>query len=118
MELFLVLLLKPGEHLCIIHTLGLVVQHQYPTAGGILRIEVELSALHGGLDVGGAAAHALRELYVQVRVLLDEDVERLAEYVLLRHGLGGDPDRVARAGLPSGGGASAAAGQGAQHQDG
>ena len=54
-ELFLVLLLKPGEHLCIIHTLGLVVQHQYPTAGGILRIEVELSALHGGLDVAGAA---------------------------------------------------------------
>lgn len=117
MELFLVLLLKPGEHLCIIHTLGLVVQHQYPTAGGILRIEVELSALHGGLDVAGAAAHALSDLHV-IAGLLNEKAQHLSQDVLFRHGLGGDPDRVARAGLPSGGGASAAAGQGAQHQDG
>ena len=76
-EVLLIFLLELGEHLVVIHALGLVVQHHHPAAGGVLRVQVKLPGLHGGLDVAGAAAHALGDLHL-IAGFLDEETQHLA----------------------------------------
>ena len=71
-----------------------MLEHGVPSRSRVLGVEVEVSLLHAGLDVRRAAAHALRQLHLEVGVVLDQRVQHLAEDVLLGHGLRGDVHHV------------------------
>ena len=79
-------------HSRIVHAFGIVAENQHITAGGIFRIEIEVSALHGGHDVARTSADALGDFTGIFRTIFDDELEHFAEDILLGHGLGGDVD--------------------------
>ena len=74
-----------------------ILQYHIPCSSGIFRVYVKLAALHGRLDVRRSAAHALRQLHIQIRALLDQDLQHLSQYILLCHRFCGNVYRLASA---------------------
>ena len=73
---------------------SLFLQDHVPCRARVFRIQVELPAFHGGLDIGSAAAHTLGQLHIQIRVLLDEQIQHFTQDILFCHRLRGNMDRI------------------------
>ncbi len=68
----------------------LLFQYHVPAGPCVFGVQVEGAFFHARLDVGRTASHSLGQLDFQIRILLNEQFQHLAQDVLFRHGFGGN----------------------------